>query len=475
MPIQITGNGPNRVNIIRVIQGPRGDPGPGRTILTNALTVYVRSDGSDGNDGTADTSANAFATIQAAYDSLAELDLGVDLRHTIQIADGTYDEPQIELYQLQSSAFTSITLHGNDTNPENVIINNGFYITQGTPWALYFDGIHVQSTTHPGIDVDGGWLWWNNLSFGDCSGEMFVAHNTATIWGNGNCRVAGNATCFFSTQSHSLFRYRSETITIVGTPAFSTAFAEAYHGGVAQVNDLTFVGSATGKRFSARDGGNLGTSTATLTYFPGDTAGTLEGGFYDNIAGAEEITIADGGVITWNGTVPASIKHDDSDGWYFTDPDPGASGARIYLYNNSPSPAAADKCAIIQLAGNDSAGNFTEYAAIETVIDDTTNGSEDAHVEHSAVIAGTKTRGLDVTGNGATVLAALAVPAGGTAGKGLSFSTTANFGIYFGSNVPALSAAQGSLYLRTDGSSGTTRMYVNTTGSTTWTAVNTVA
>jgi hypothetical protein len=68
-----------------------------------------------------------------------------------------------------------------------------------------------------------------------------------------------------------------------------------------------------------------------------------------------------------------------------------------------------------------------------------------------------------------------AVPAGGTAGAGLRFSSATNFGIFFGSGAPTLSAAQGSLYLRSDGSSTSTRLYVNTTGSTTWTNVTTAA
>ena len=67
------------------------------------------------------------------------------------------------------------------------------------------------------------------------------------------------------------------------------------------------------------------------------------------------------------------------------------------------------------------------------------------------------------------------IPAGGTTGLGLVMSTTNNFGIFFGSGVPTLSAAQGSLYLRSDGNSTSTRLYVNTNGTTTWTAVTTVA
>ena len=48
-------------------------------------------------------------------------------------------------------------------------------------------------------------------------------------------------------------------------------------------------------------------------------------------------------------------------------------------------------------------------------------------------------------------------------------------GIYSGAGAPTISAAQGSLYLRTDGSSTSTRAYINTDGSTTWTALTTAA
>ena len=72
-------------------------------------------------------------------------------------------------------------------------------------------------------------------------------------------------------------------------------------------------------------------------------------------------------------------------------------------------------------------------------------------------------------------LSGTAVPAGGTAGAGLKMSSTSNLGVFFGSGAPTLAAAKGSLYLRTDGSTTNDRMYVNTNGSTTWTAVTTAA
>jgi hypothetical protein len=50
-------------------------------------------------------------------------------------------------------------------------------------------------------------------------------------------------------------------------------------------------------------------------------------------------------------------------------------------------------------------------------------------------------------------------------------SSTANFGIYVGSGAPSVTAAQGSLYLRTDGTTTNDRLYVR--GSSAWIAVTT--
>ena len=67
----------------------------------------------------------------------------------------------------------------------------------------------------------------------------------------------------------------------------------------------------------------------------------------------------------------------------------------------------------------------------------------------------------------------VAPPAGGAFKTGLLMSSTDTLGVYFGSGAPTLTAAQGSLYMRTDGSSTSTRLYVNTNGSTGWTNVTT--
>src|SRR5262245_44733596 len=47
----------------------------------------------------------------------------------------------------------------------------------------------------------------------------------------------------------------------------------------------------------------------------------------------------------------------------------------------------------------------------------------------------------------------------------MTIGSASSFGIYAGSGAPSLAAAIGSVYLRTDGSSTTTRMYVASTSA----------
>jgi len=63
-----------------------------------------------------------------------------------------------------------------------------------------------------------------------------------------------------------------------------------------------------------------------------------------------------------------------------------------------------------------------------------------------------------------------AIPPGGTTGSGYKFSSTTNFGIFFNSGAPTLSAARGSLTLRSDGVPS-----YNTNGTTGWEELTTLS
>jgi hypothetical protein len=126
---------------------------------------------------------------------------------------------------------------------------------------------------------------------------------------------------------------------------------------------------------------------------------------------------------------------------------------------------------LISSTGNITGGNVLGGANVNATTHTGTTASLSGNITGGNVLSAAVVSAVGA----ATILSGTVVPAGGTTGAGYKMSSTTNLGIFFGTGAPTLSAAQGSLYLRTDGSSTTTRMYINTNGSTTWTNVVTSA
>ncbi len=63
-----------------------------------------------------------------------------------------------------------------------------------------------------------------------------------------------------------------------------------------------------------------------------------------------------------------------------------------------------------------------------------------------------------------------ALPAAGSTAVGIQISSGV-LGIYVGTGTPTFSAAHGSIYLNAGGSNATSRLFVNTNGTTGWTAI----
>ena len=126
---------------------------------------------------------------------------------------------------------------------------------------------------------------------------------------------------------------------------------------------------------------------------------------------------------------------------------------------------------LISATGNITGGNILGGANVNATTHTGTTVSVSGNITGGNVLSSAVVSAVGA----ATILSGTAVPAGGTAGAGYKFSSTANLGVFFGSGAPTLSAAKGSLYLRTDGTTTNNRMYVNTDGATTWTAVTTAS
>lgn len=156
----------------------------------------------------------------------------------------------------------------------------------------------------------------------------------------------------------------------------------------------------------------------------------------------------------------------------------GTEALRVNLTNNLSigSTASAAKLYVVQTGAASTCTYFIGVGGAKLLIDYIGSGMNyfDGGITFRNTASGTIMT-LDNTNGNLNVCAGTATPAGGSTTARMLFGTTAGFGIYYGSGAPTVSAAKGSLYLRSDGTTTNDRMYVNTNGSTTWTNVTTGA
>ena len=254
-----------------------------RETLTANRTYYVRSDGSNSNSGLVDSAAGAFLTIQKAIDTIAgSIDLG-GFTVTIQVRDGTY--AGFSIFGPWVGAGT-VVLVGNTTTPANCIIEqdvatdgNGTYVVN---YGRIFinGGFRFRGTASNSraiqVDTHGFVYILGSVEFATCSGDQIhiSAHGLVRI--DTNYSIVGGAIAHATVLNNGVYQCRGRTITLTGTPVFSTAFFDAQRGGVVRADGNTFSGSATGTRFNVQDA-ILSTGAADPdVYVPGNAAGTWE-------------------------------------------------------------------------------------------------------------------------------------------------------------------------------------------------------
>ena len=263
-----------------------------RKRLTGPLTLYVdAASGYDTNNGL--TPATAFATIQAAWNYIAEsLDCG-GYTITISIAHGTY--PSL-ICSGQPLGLGQVQLLGDPVNPTAVVIQSA---TANVPAleavgaaAVYLSGLNFSTTGNQfsyAIAAYNGSLAYINgpVNFGACTAPHLVSVNGARIIIDHSYTINGGAPTHYDasgTGSIATLGIPSSNIvvTLSGTPTFSTSFAQADTNGMIEfvVSAMSFVGGAHGPRYAASMGGMIYVAGGGANYFPGDVAGATDATTY---------------------------------------------------------------------------------------------------------------------------------------------------------------------------------------------------
>lgn len=253
-----------------------------REKLTADRSYYVRSDGSDSNDGLANTSGGAFLTIQKAIDIAAGLDLGI-YNVTIYVGTGTWTAANT-LKTLIGAG--QVVIRGINSDLTSTVISttsascfSGSYVGQ-----YKFEYMKLQTTSGRCIHVTGGGAIArvNNVDFGSAA----VAHVNASAGAYFDClgvsyTISGSSPSHLECYDCGTARVTNSTVTLTGTPAFSGAFAIASRVSSMLFVSTTFSGSATGSRYLSVINSSIFVNGAGANYLPGNAAGsTATGGQY---------------------------------------------------------------------------------------------------------------------------------------------------------------------------------------------------
>lgn len=249
---------------------------------TSAVTVYVRSDGADSSSrtGLSNDSSNAYLTFSFA------------IAQVLQNYDFNTQNITVLAGQASQSWTANVTVGSNWVGGGILILdfNSGTLTTTSanaitTTLGIILGGtIQIQnvtiSTVTSGNCIDheaGGHVFFgNNVTLGACAlYQLYSAGPASYIETGGNYTISGGAQAHaVANGTGAITRINSNTVTLSGTPNFTTAFAFALRCGVVFIQP-TFSGSATGQRWLVQTAGGIETFGQTLnTYIPGNSNGS---------------------------------------------------------------------------------------------------------------------------------------------------------------------------------------------------------
>ena len=253
---------------------------PVREKLVAARTYYVSTTGSNANDGR--TSGTAFLTIQRAVDNLTLLDLGA-YNVTIQVADGTYTAGVVLSPFVAGSG--EVFLTGNTTTPSNCTINvaAGNAVTAGNGVrGVTVAGFRLLAGAGTAVIAsDGAEIKLGANNYGACATAHIAVERTSAIICTTSYAISGGANIHQSADSGSYITAIFMTVTLTGSITFSYAFVVSDKLSTVQVNNNTYSGSATGRRYAVSANSLIMTGGSGATYLPGSVAGdAATGGLY---------------------------------------------------------------------------------------------------------------------------------------------------------------------------------------------------
>jgi hypothetical protein len=216
-----------------------------RRKLTANTNFYVRSDGSNSNNGLANSSGGAWLTLQYAVDYITQnYDCG-GYQAFVNVGAGTF--AGISVYSgalgAPAGALAGIKLIGDTTTPSNVVINSTVTVT-GANASIIMEGFKYTTVSGNCLYASGGGFISisGKIEFGSC-GQFHMQTNVGgnIVVATTNYIISGSAQCHYICNKFGVTEVNATSVTMTSAPAFSLCFAGSIagyliHGGCTFVN-----------------------------------------------------------------------------------------------------------------------------------------------------------------------------------------------------------------------------------------------
>ncbi|NLS02331.1 hypothetical protein HGP14_02965 [Rhizobium sp. P32RR-XVIII] len=247
------------------------------------VTLYVRPDGSDSNDGSSNTPEAAFATPQGAVDYVNLTFAANSFTVTINVTAGTY--PGLLIRRSPMRLIIQRNGAGTARISGAALAGGAAVNVQGNAEVVFKDiSIRALNANTYGLVVDNAFVTLDGCNLDDAPLYNIVAGTGASILLVGLISITGgNRAGVMRGQTGGLIE--SSTVTpptmrIDNVITLSGSFVSAQTGGVVSVPSISYLGNSNiiGPRYSAILNGVISTNGAGANFFPGSVAGSVATG-----------------------------------------------------------------------------------------------------------------------------------------------------------------------------------------------------
>ncbi|MGQ4272471.1 DUF2793 domain-containing protein [Terrihabitans sp. B22-R8] len=248
-----------------------------RERFTSDRGFFVRTDGDDGNDGTADSPERAFATLQHAYDVIARRYDLAGFTAVITLGEGIFAGLNVASGWTGGGTFVVQGAGAGAT-----VLSAGAHLIAWSvplPGDVQLSGMRL-TTTGEGDCLRGdapGVIRFRDVDFAGCAGRhVAMTAPGARAMASGDYRISGGAVRHWSADAGASISVQGKALMLAGSPAF-TSFAEAINGGTLIVNGNSFSGAASGARYLVAANAVI-RAGAGSGYLPGSGLGSAQAG-----------------------------------------------------------------------------------------------------------------------------------------------------------------------------------------------------